>query len=488
MFATRPCVTAILTLCVQKKSNMKQKIIPIVDDNGHTDPMNTICDLKWNYPIFNMDRGEFRSCCRTPSNKVTEEDLQTLGIGAFSDSDREKLGRLSLIKGIRDKDCQSCWNLEDRGVKSPRHTPERFNWFLQQKNLIPKNKPFKEEELKEYLASIRGLDHPALTSTSPYMLEISLGNTCDLKCMYCSHHYSTQWATERIKYGEISQEQYDKEFPKAAPSFDAKFWEWFNQIGRYHLHRLGIIGGEPLIMPEFYTFVDKLIASVDEIAGQRKSKMTFWIVTNLNTPPNYLEKLFNYLPKLTEVFNVEVLVSMESVGERAEYIRNGVNWNKFTSNLDKLLSRTDLKFDFGFIMSLNALNITSIKSFIEFSENLYDKYQRPVALKQNIISFPSWQSPMILTPDFADHLDYAVEYMKTNVSKMPVVTDFFGRYDQYIIYLENLSNSIRNNTGNYDEDRKKFVPWFNTYDERRKLNFLEVFPEYTEFYSMCKGL
>ena len=95
---------------------MKQKIIPIVDNNGHTDPMNTICDLKWNYPIFNMDRGEFRSCCRTPSNKVTEEDLQTLGIDAFSNTDREKLGRLALIKGIRDKDCQSCWNLEDRGV------------------------------------------------------------------------------------------------------------------------------------------------------------------------------------------------------------------------------------------------------------------------------------------------------------------------------------------------------------------------------------
>ena len=338
------------------------------------------------------------------------------------------------------------------------------------------------------MASVRGLDHPALTSTSPYMLEISLGNTCDLKCMYCSHHYSTQWATERIKYGEITQEQYDREFPKAAPSFDAKFWDWFNQIGRYHLHRLGIIGGEPLIMPEFYTFVDKLIASVDEIADQRKEKMTFWIVTNLNTPPNYLEKLFNYLPKLTEVFKVEVLVSMESIGKRAEYIRNGVNWDKFTGNLDKLLSRTDLKFDFGFIMSLNALNITSIKSFIEFTENLYVKYQRPVALKQNIISFPSWQSPMILTPDFADHLDYAVEYMKTNVSKMPVVSDYYGRYDQYIIYLENLSNSIRNNTGNYDEDRKKFVPWFNTYDERRKLNFSEVFPEYTEFYSMCKGL
>jgi hypothetical protein len=188
------------------------------------------------------------------------------------------------------------------------------------------------------------------------------------------------------------------------------------------------------------------------------------------------------------VFNVEILVSMESIGKKAEYIRNGVNWNKFVGNLDKLLSRTDLKFDFGFIMSLNALNITNIQDFVKFTEELYEKYQRPVALKQNIISFPSHQSPMILTPDFADYLDSAVAYMKTNVDKMPVVNDFFGRYDQYIIYLENLSSSIRNNTGNYETDRKTFFSWFNTYDERRKLNFLEVFPEYADFHEMCKEI
>jgi len=466
---------------------MNQKVISIVSLDKKSDPLNTICDLKWNYPIFNMDRGEFRSCCRTPSNKVSEEDLQTLGIAAFSNSLRERNGRLSLIKGVRDRDCQSCWNLEDQGIKSPRHTPERFHWFMKQKGLMP-NAPYNEDELREFLESVRDLDHPALVSNSPYMLEISLGNTCDLKCMYCSHHYSTQWATERIKYGEITQEQYDREFPKAAPSFDEKFWEWFNQIGRYKLHRLGIIGGEPLIMPEFYTFVDRLINSVGEISDQRTEKMTFWIVTNLNTPPNYLEKLFNYLPKLTETFKVEILVSMESVGERAEYIRNGTNWDKFMSNLDKLLSRKDLEYDFGFIMSLNALNITSIQSFIQLTEQLYETYKRPIALKQNIISFPSWQSPMILTPDFADYLDTAVEYMKTNVDKMPVVTDYYGRYDQYIIYLAKLANSIRNNTGDYTSDRKHFIPWFNTYDERRKLNLLEVFPEYTDFYNLCKGL
>ena len=83
----------------------------MTDKNIPITPLDTVCDLKWNYPIFNMERGEFRSCCRTPSNKITEESLQEFGIDAFSNSDREKQERLDLINGVKIKPCQSCWNL-----------------------------------------------------------------------------------------------------------------------------------------------------------------------------------------------------------------------------------------------------------------------------------------------------------------------------------------------------------------------------------------
>ena len=451
------------------------------------DPLKTVCDLKWNYPIFNMDRGEFRSCCRTPSNKVTEESLQEFGIDAFANSPKELAERLELIQGVRTNDCKSCWNLEDSNMKSPRHTPERFHWFMKRQGVVPSTEEYSDESLVTYLKSIDTLDHPALKSKSPYMVEISLGNTCDMKCMYCSHHYSTQWATEKIKYSEITQLQYDKEFPKAPPSFDKKFWEWFNKIGRYHLQRIGIIGGEPLIMPEFYKFVEKLIDSVTDC--KRTTKITFWIVTNMNTPPNYLEKLMTFFPRLTEVFDVELLVSLEAVGKKAEYIRNGLNWDRMTSNLDKILSRKDLKFNFGFIISMNLLSVANFKDFITFAEEIYHKYDRSVALKHNVVSFPAWQSPFLLTPDFADHIDYCIEYMKFKESEMPVIEhDFYGRWDQYIIFLENLAKSIRENSDDKTEMRKKFFRWHSTYDERRNLNMYEVFPEYEEFFNMCKSL
>jgi hypothetical protein len=458
------------------------KTIPII-----VDPLETICDLKWSYPIFNLERGEFRSCCRTPSRRINQQELDSHGINAFLNSEHQLQSRLDLIQGKRHLDCQSCWNLEDSGMTSPRHSKEMFSELLHKKKQLSGEFVYSDDNLRAELKKITNINDPVLTSYHPYMLEISLGNTCDMKCMYCSHHYSTQWGSEKIKWGEITQAQLDKEFPHAPNGFDDKYWEWFDTV-KLHIGRLGIIGGEPLIMPEFYRFADKLIESIESVKDQRKQKMSFWIVTNMNTPPNYLEKLFKYLPKLTEAFNVEILVSMESVGARAEYIRNGIDWNRFTSNIDKLLSRKDLTFDFGFILSLNALNVTNLKEFVQFTENLYHTHGRPVALKHNIISFPDWQSPFILTPDFADYITDCVAYMATKADDMPVVNDVYGRWKEYMIFLENLANSIKDNKADNTALRRKFVEWFNTYDHRRNLNLLETFPEYTEFYNLCKGL
>ena len=451
-----------------------------------SDPIKTICDLKWNYPIFNLQRGEFRSCCRTPSKVISEQDLLDKGTEAFLNSDHMKQSRLDLIQGIRHDDCISCWKLEDSGMKSPRHSSE-ITWELfHKKNQIEQIPPYSEDALRAELKKIINIADPILTSYHPYMLEVSIGNTCDMKCMYCSHHYSTQWGTEKIKWGEITQEQYDLEFPKAAPSFNTKYWQWFDSV-KMHIGRLGIIGGEPLITPEFYSFVDRLIFSMENVQHLRKKKMTFWIVTNMNTPPNYLEKFFRYFPTITEIFDVEILVSMESLGKRAEYIRNGINWKRFTSNIDTLLSKKDLKFGFGFILSLNALNIASLKEFIQWAENLYRTYGRPVSLKHNIISFPDWQSPLILTPDFATYVDDCISYMET-VTDMPEVEDVYGRWNEYILFLKDLSKSIKENSKDTTQQRQKFVEWFNTYDHRRDLNLLETFPEYKNFYNLCKGL
>jgi hypothetical protein len=467
---------------------MTIKTIPILPEApAKGNPMDTICEFKWNYPIFQVDRGEFRSCCRTPSAPVSEELLQEKGIDAFLNNDKLIQSRLDLIQGIRHSDCQSCWNLEDRGMKSPRE-PENFWNFLKRERVIPKDMEYNEENVRVELGKINSPDHQFLKASKPYMMEISLGNTCDLKCMYCNHHYSTQWATELIKIGEITQEQYDREFPKASSSYEEKFWEWFDHVGRWSIHRINMIGGEPLIIPEFYEYVERMMTQLNVIKTLKNLKPTLCIVTNLHTPANYFNRFIDRLPKITEVFDLEILISMESLENRAEYIRNGIGWNKFNSNVHKLLAVKDANFQVGFLMSVNVLSIPTTKNFVEYATNLSDQYQRPIGLKQNIVNFPKWQNPMILPPEFSKYLYDTIKYMEQHVARIPNPTDFHGRYDQYMIFLRSLAESLANNTGDYTEDRKKFYHWYADFDKRRNINLMETFPELKDFYKMCGKL
>jgi hypothetical protein len=449
---------------------------------------DTICDLKWNYPIFNLNRGEFRSCCRTPAKIISETDINERGIDAFLNSDSLKESRLALLNGEQHQDCESCWNLEKAGIESPRHKPIKFWDHLKRSRKIPHGAQFSDDALLEFVQTTDS--HTLLDSRNPYMMEVSLGNICDLKCMYCNHHYSSQWSAEMLKWGDISQSQLDSEFPKAPDNFNPAFWNWFNDIGRYSLSKIGIIGGEPLITPEFYPFLDKLISSVAATRHKRRNKITLSIVSNFNTSPNYFEKFLSFLPMLNDNFNVELYASMESIGQRAEYIRYGLKWDRFCDNIDKILKfqkENSGKIKFSFMSSVNILSVVSTVDFLKFVESLSRKHEIPIGIIRNIISFPKWQSPYILTPDFCSYLDKAIEYIDS-VDDIPIDYSAENNWKDYKFFLQSLSEAIRTETKDATMTRRKFADWFNTYDHRRKLNLSAIFPEYVNFFNYCSSL
>jgi hypothetical protein len=443
-------------------------------------PKNTICSLRWDYPIVSFGRREARTCCRTPGKHITDQEIGQHGINAFLNNDFQIQRRLEMLKGIRHPDCSTCWKLEDHGASSPRLGQQDFTSRMMRLGLMS------TEQGKDFDTFARSvtIDDPILRSHHPQILEISLGNHCDMKCMYCSYHYSTQWTVEMIKNGELRQEQYDSEFPDSDQKYEDLFWEWFDSVGKHSLTRIGIIGGEPLITPKFYPFIERLLESYTSMP-ERKKKVTLWLVTNMNTPRTYLDKFLSAIPRISEFFNLEIHASMESIGAQAEYIRNGINWNRFESNVREILS-SGLEFEFGFQMAINALNIPHLKDFLMWAKELHDTYQRPIALKQNVVSYPEWQSPLILTPDFADHLYETIAWLMTVSDGMMVVSDEWGKWTRYSGFLNGIAKGIRNSRPN-PLIRRKFYEWFSAYDRRRKLDFLATFPHHAEFWETCES-
>lgn len=428
---------------------------------------NTICRLRWSYPIISLEEMQVRTCCRTPPIKIQKSQLDQEGTDVFINNVYLKERRKEMLEGIRHSDCNICWNLEDQGILSPRHSYEKTIKHLE-------NYETASSVAEEY--SNLNIDSRILYSKNPTELEIKLGNTCDMGCVYCSHVYSTVWQAERIRYGEISP-PVKKE---GLEQFEELFWKWFDEI-EGGLHQISFIGGEPVLIKNFYNILDIL-----QTKKRKKStkKIILNIISNFNSPPAQFQKFLDYLPKLCENYIIKLDASCEAYGSRAEYIRYGMDWNRFESNINKVLSMNLPNFEFGFQIALNALCISSLQDFLQFALELRERYEISIPLKKNIIHEPYWQSPFILTPDFSGYLDDCASFLRkyNHPYYHPMNPD--DRWITYAEWLFQLSNGLRNEKNSVSK-RIKFYEWFTDYDCKRGTNFVEAFPEYLRFWSEC---
>lgn len=449
-----------------------------------SDYKKSLCHLRWGYPNISLTRNEIRTCCKTPFQKVKQTELDEYGINLFLNTKYQLERRIEMVKGIRHSDCGQCWQIEDNGAISLRgNTHQRFLDYAEHHNLFDEFQTKNFEQISENVS----INSKLLRSHKPFMLEVSLGNTCDLKCMYCNHVYSSQWATESLKNNRITQAIYDDVTGTTNQKFIDLFWEWVDTEAKFSLDRIGIIGGEPLITPEFYPFVDKLI---DTYKNVEKNDTIIWIVTNLNTPESYFNKLMQYLPKLNEKFVLEILISMESTEEQAEYIRNGLNWKRFENNVYKLfdLTKNNDRVILGFLPSITALSVPRFTKFLQWVNKVCVETGKPAMLKQNIVTAPKCHTPFVLTNDYANYLQEAIDFISETQNSMPNFADPYGRWSSYLDFLKNLEQSIRHNQNDQPDLRRQFYSWFTDFDKLRGTNFINTFSELKPFYEHCKEL
>jgi hypothetical protein len=105
-----------------------------------------------------------------------------------------------------------------------------------------------------------------------------------------------------------------------------------------------------------------------------------------------------------------------------------------------------------------------------------------------VLRYPDWQSIQILPKEFDAYLIEALEFMKANSN----VDNFAGFYDFEIAKLErNLSIMQERDALDIDKleiDRHNFVRFFEQYDERNSVEFLKTFPEFKNFFQLCKSV
>ena len=405
-----------------------------------------MCAMKWIYLYVHLGDGVVKGCHNVPHRYVTNNDVIRYGKDLFLNSEFEIARRNDKLNNIKHVECQACWDSESKNVRSCR-LPEPYYKMHRQR-------------FTEITNSMTPM---------PTMIEIAFNNICDLKCIYCSSAFSSQWEAEDKKFNIITKQHH------APAGFENAFWKWLAEDSVDKLLQYYILGGEPLIQPEFYDFIDKLIPLIKSNPNKFNVKPELIILTNGNTPEKYLKRWFEKVKELNDVMSVQFHISIEGYGNKAEYIRTNLNWDRFSNNVDKILefSKSGTS-EIRFSITHSVMSITSCLDLLKWIKSLADKHNVNVDLIRTSVAQPNYLAPWMLTSDFNIYIDEVCLWIKTNAPE----------WDHYIDFLKGLGNSFGNHT---IEDLKQFACWEQNIIVRRNLNAKEIFPEMKSWLEYCNA-
>tara|TARA_Y100001937_G_scaffold112621_1_gene160397 strand:- start:1082 stop:2230 length:1149 start_codon:yes stop_codon:yes gene_type:complete len=248
----------------------------------------TTCILPWIALDRNADTSNpaFAPCCLYQSKEKTKRSFAEY----WHSTELEKI-REQMNNGEKPDGCWKCFNDESSGQKSMRQSVNESR-LGPHADLLDKS----TKQLK------------------PLQVKMLSGASCNLACRMCQSHVSSKvhkvWDTIGLPLKEPYQ--YDQESENIIrENADAV---------RY----IDLMGGEPF----YHKRIQRLIAWLVE--NDHARHITVYVTTNAMILD---DKLISHLKRFE---NVVVIVSLDAVGKKHEYIRPGAVWDTIVTNIDKL--------------------------------------------------------------------------------------------------------------------------------------------------------
>jgi len=190
-------------------------------------------------------------------------------------------------------------------------------------------------------------------------LDLRLGHTCNLKCVMCSPHDSSQWVNDHKKIFPLFQHKELKEQMdwdrKTFNNFwheNPDFWkEMYAQIP--NLKQVYFAGGEPLMIREHKLFLEEII----------RQGYADKILIRYNTNGLLLDDTIIELWKKFK--KVKVGFSIDAIGDRNYYIRYPSDWDTIVQNLHKLDNTPD-NIQVSIATAIQILNIKHLPEFAKW--------------------------------------------------------------------------------------------------------------------------
>jgi len=446
---------------VSKKHNetdleYKRRVIDIKSDS--------FCAAKWYNATIWLGSGMTTSCHHPLPHKITTVEVER-NPKALHNTEQKKKERAMMQAGERPKGCEYCWKIEDMGKDAI-------------SDRVYKTVIYEDKELDDAYNTKWTQDVELRT------LEIAFDRTCQLACSYCNPAFSSSWVRDikfkgsytnlvsdgrnHFTHTHDSSQLYT--YGQHNPYIEA-FFKWWESDLHKTLQELRITGGEPLMSG--YTW--QLLEWFQKNRGQSQTRLA--INSNLSFDKEKIDRLIEGAKEV----ELDLYTSNEACSTKAEYIRDGLDYQVWQDNVEYLLDSRRLR-GLHVMCTINALCLTTLDKFLKQIMKWKAEYGKDsINFTLNILRFPSFQSPLVLPKDI--RLGYANRLKLFQVGYKESMHEFENNQLTRLIEYLDVVEIPHSEAFEMPQLLNDFKQFYTQYDERRGKDFVKTFPDLKDWYN-----
>ena len=428
----------------------------------------SFCAAKWYNATIWLGSGMTTSCHHPLPHKIDLEEIKK-NPSAIHNTLQKKEQRRQMQCGERPAGCEYCWKIEDIGRDSI-------------SDRVYKSKIYTDNELDVAYKSDHNKDFNLRT------LEIAFDRVCQFACTYCNPAFSSTWANNIKRQGPYmnlmtdgrnhfthahdSAEPYKQD--ETNPYVEA-FYKWWESDLHKTLDELRITGGEPMMSPNLWRLLDWI-----ETQGDRMNpNMRIAINSNLGAKEEIIQK---FKSKLCKFKHFHLYTSCEATGLQAEYIRDGLNYTTWFSNVLNMMA-DKIPSEIHNMATINALCLESLPEFLEkivWFKTASAIYGPTINFTLNILRFPIFQSPLVLPDELRNRFKEDIEKFLRKNRKF--LEEMEINHTQRLIDYLDVVKTPHAGAAEQTKLQKDFKIFYSQYDKRQGKDFEKTFPIIGEWY------
>ena len=444
-----------------------------VDPHSMKAKLNSVgpgfCLAKWTQLTLNLQNGTAHSCHHPPVHKIDIDELKH-NPSALHNTSHKKSRRDQMLKGQRPSECDYCWRVEDAdpNALSDRHYKSAFSWSADQFDRIASS--------------------DAQVNYQPSYVEVSFSHACNFKCMYCSPSISTSWMKDIKQHGAFpttdrynNLEWIEKTGKMPIPQrehnpYVEAFWRWWPDLYK-GLHTFRITGGEPLMSKDTFKLLQLIIAEPNPNVN-----LLLGINSNFCVEPKLFDRFLDLCEQLLEskkIRKLEIYTSAEAFGSKAAYIRDGLDYDLFMRNVQRVSKLFGDRDDFTltFMCTYNALSVTSFSKFINDLVAVRKTYGlHCMYIDIPYVRYPEMMDVKVLDASYLDYMENTISDMHQHVENGLMHTSEVDKLKRIINYYKSTT------AVDQSVHRANLKAYCVELDRRRGTDFCTVFPEMKAYY------